>query len=131
MNIKDCALIKPLSCTREQPIVEVAKILKDNKQRRVIVVDENQAPIGIISTTDMSNRVVAENRDLSQTVAGDVMSSPIFVVADIDDDVCELYKRMVDHKSFFVPITIDGKLHGILRYAELLRKTKACMVSHK
>ena len=66
MLVKNCTLIKPLYCKKNTNVVEAAKILRDNQQRRIIVVDDKEHPIGIISTTDMSNKVVAGNKDASK-----------------------------------------------------------------
>lgn len=121
MLVKNCTLIKPLSCNKETSVVEVAKILRDNKQRRIIVVDENKSPIGIISTTDINNRVVAENKSASKLKAQDIMTSPIFLTCDINDNLNDIFKKMVEHESFFCPVTKDSKLYGILTYGELMR----------
>ena len=36
----------------------------------------------------------------------------------------EVFEKMVTHQSFFVPVTKDGKLYGILTYAELMKKAQ-------
>ncbi len=122
MLVKNCTLIKPLSCSTETNAVEVAKILRDNRQRRIIVVDENEAPIGIISTTDINNRVVAENKDASKLKAKDIMTSPIFLVCDLNDSLNDIFRKMVQHESFFCPVTKDKKLYGVLTYGELMKR---------
>ena len=122
MQVKDCTLIKPLSCRKETNVVEVAKMLRDNKQRRIIVTDENEYPIGIISTTDINNRVVAEKKDPSKLKAEDVMTSPIYLTCDIDDNLNDIFKKMVEHESFFCPVTKENKLHGVLTYGELIKR---------
>jgi CBS domain-containing protein len=122
MNVKHCTLIRPLSCNVDTPVVEVAKALRDNKQRRIIVVDDK--PVGIISTTDMNNKVVAENIDANTTRAKDIMTAPIFLVADLEDDLGEIYQKMIEHQSFFVPVTKEGKLYGVLTYGEIISHVK-------
>ena len=121
MIVKNCTLIKPLKCSLNSSIADVARILKKEKQRRIIVIDENEYPVGIISTTDMSNRVVAENRDASKLTANEIMTTPVYLVCDMDDDLNEIFRKMVHHETFFVPVTQNGKLHGILTYGELLK----------
>lgn len=122
MLVKNCTLLKPLSCDNETNIVEVAKMLRDNKQRRIIVVNENDEPIGIISTTDINNKVVAENKEASSLKAEDVMTHPIYLTCDIDDNLNDIFKKMVEHQSFFCPVTKDKKLYGILTYGELMNR---------
>ncbi|HLG24659.1 MAG TPA: CBS domain-containing protein [Candidatus Nanoarchaeia archaeon] len=124
MQAQTCSLIKPLSCKKETSVVIVAKALKDNKQRRIIVVDENEHPVGIVSTTDINNKVVAENKDASKIKAEEIMTSPIYLVCDINEDVNEIFKKMVHHETFFVPITKEKKLYAVLTYGELLNCLK-------
>ena len=122
LTVKDCTLIKPLFCSKDANVVEVAKILRENKQRRIIIIDDKDAPIGIISTTDINNRVAAESKDASRLKAQEVMTSPIFLVCDISDSLDAIFKKMVEHESFFCPVTDHGKLYGILTYGELIKK---------
>ena len=121
MKVKDCTLIKPLYCYEETNAVEVAKFLRDNKQRRIIVVDESERPIGIISTTDINNRVVAEKKEYSKLKAKDIMTSPIYLTCDENDDLNDIFKKMVEHESFFCPVTKESRLYGVLTYGELMR----------
>lgn len=124
MLVKDCTLIKPLICKKEASIIEVAKILRDNKQRRIIVIDEKKSPSGIISTTDINNRIVAENKDASNLKAKDIMTSPIYLTCDFEDNLNEVFNKMVSRESFFCPVVKDKKIHGILTYGELMAKAK-------
>ncbi len=121
MQVKDCTLIKPLFCKRQMNVVEAAKLLRDNKQRRIIVIDEKEFPVGIISTTDMNNRVVAENKDASMLKAEDIMASPVYLICDYDDNLDEVFSKMIHHESFFCPVIKDKKLYGVLTYGELIK----------
>lgn len=131
MIVKECTLIKPLSCRPDENALQVAKLLRRNKQRRIIVVDNDNSPIGIVSTTDMNNRVVAENKSPQKTTAKDIMSSPIYLVCDINDDLNEVFKKMVEHESFFCPVTKNKKLYGVLTYGELSRRIKEGITNAK
>lgn len=124
MKVKMCALIKPLSCRKGTGIVEAAKILMENKQRRLIVVDEKDYPVGILSTTDISNKVVAGGKTPGKLKVDEVMTSPLYLVCDIEDDLAAIYRKMVEHESFFVPALKEGKLYGILTYGELVERAK-------
>jgi signal-transduction protein with cAMP-binding, CBS, and nucleotidyltransferase domain len=125
MKVEDCTLLRPLKCSETENIVEVAKILRKEKQRRVIVVDENEFPFGIISTTDISNRVVAENKEPSKLKAADIMTSPIFLICDLGDDLEGIFTRMVEQKSYFCPVVKEKKLYGIITYGELIKHVQS------
>jgi len=118
MEIKDCKLRKVISCDKEENIVNVSKKLRDNKERHIIVTD-NEKPIGIISTTDINNRVVAENKDIKKTKAGEIMTSPI-IIRDINAPLVQTYIDMIKQNTFSCPITKDNKLIGVLDLKELM-----------
>ena len=121
MIVKNCTLIQALSCEQETNLVDVAKILRDNKQRRIIVTDHDK-PVGIISTTDMNNKVVAENKLPNDLKAKEIMTSPLFLACDWEDDLTQIYKKMLEHKTYFVPVTKEGKLYAVLTYGELKKR---------
>ena len=121
MHVKDCTLVKPLYCNKTAKAVEVAKLLRDNKQRRIIVVDGKLHPVGIISITDINNKVVAENKDAMELRAHEIMTSPIYLVCDIKDDLTDVFKKMLHHETFFCPVIKNNELYGILTYGEIIK----------
>lgn len=116
MKINQCKIRKAISCDREENVVEIAKKLRDGKERHIVVV-ENEKPVGIISTTDMNNRVIAEEKNLNKTKAEDIMTESI-VVRDINDSLGETYTQMIKAGVFSCVITEKGKLKGILDLRE-------------
>lgn len=118
MEINDCKLRTVISCNKNEDTVSIAKKLRDNKERHIIVTD-NEKPIGIISTTDINNRVVAENKDLKKTKAESIMTSPI-IVKDINEPLVQTYIEMIKQNIFSCPITRDDKLIGVLDLKELM-----------
>lgn len=120
MKIKDCRLKEVLSCDKYENIVEIAKTLREKRQRHMIVTD-NKMPIGIISTTDINNRVVAENKNLMKTKAEEIMTAPI-LTKDINENLTQAYIEMIKENIFSVPITENQKLKGTLELKEAMEK---------
>ncbi|MBR9705780.1 CBS domain-containing protein [Candidatus Pacearchaeota archaeon] len=118
LTIKDCKLREVISCDNTEDIVTVAKKLKNEKQRHIIVTEKDK-PIGIISTTDINNRVVAENKDLKKTKAQSIMTSKI-LVKDINEDLVQTYLEMIKDNIFSCPVTTDEKLIGTLDLKEVM-----------
>ena len=119
--IKECVMIEPLYCNGEDSIVEVAKKLREHLIRYIYVVDSEGKPVGVISTTDINNRVVAEGKNPSELSAKDVMTKPIHSFEE-DSDEKEVYRACVKNEIATCPVTKDGKLVGIISIHELLRK---------
>lgn len=120
MKIKDCKLRDVLECDKGKNIVGVAKELRDKKHRHIIVTEKGK-PEGIISTTDINNKVVAENKDLEKTKAKDIMTSPI-ISKDINEPLSQTYIEMIRENLFSCPVTKSGKLIGTLDMKEATQK---------
>ena len=115
--LKNCTLIEPFKCEKNSTVVEVAKLLSTNTLRHIFVVDEQDHPVGIISMTDINNRVVAKEKDLN-TLAKDIMSSPIEVY-DLNDNVMKVYSEMMAKKRVMCAVTQHKKFVGIITINEL------------
>ncbi len=122
MNIETCSLQKPLSCLSTASIVEVAQALCTKECRQILVV-EKDAPVGIISTTDIVARVVAAKKDPSKTQAKDIMTQPIHSL-DAATSVEKAYLFMIQKNLFSIPVTKQGKLVGILPFSKSLGQNK-------
>lgn len=124
MKVNQCELIEPLTCNEDDAVPEVAKLLRKHQQRRIVVTNKEQVPIGIISTTDMNNKVVAENKEAEKLIAKDIMTSPIHIVCDINDKVSEIFNKMKEKNCYYCPVTKHDKVYGILTYGEVVRATQ-------
>jgi CBS domain-containing protein len=131
MHVKNCTLIKPLSCASGTTVMKAAQILREKKQRRILVVDQHEYPVGILSTTDVNNKVAAEGKDSKTIKVDEIMTKPIHLVCDLNDDINEIYRQMVGKQTFFVPVLKDKKLHGILTYAEIVEHAKKVLQNGK
>ena len=108
-------------CKEKDTVLEVSKILRDTQSRHIIIVNENLKPVGIISTVDINNRVVAEGKNASSLKALDIMTKPIETV-ELDSDYNEAYRKMIGKGTYSIPVTKDGKLIGLLGFNQLFSK---------
>ena len=123
MKPSNCDLIPALSCDDDTPIVEVARILRKHKQRRIIVVNDDLYPIGILSVTDISNKVVAEGKD-PNTVTAKEIKEDLAIVADCNQDLIKLGEEMQEKSIYMAPIVKEGKLCGIINYGEIIKRAQ-------
>jgi CBS domain-containing protein len=121
MTIKNCTLIEALTCNEDDLVVEVAKKIREHLLRHIYVVDSENKPVGVISTTDINNRIVAEGKDPNNIKANEIMTSPIETI-DEDMDEREAYKVCVKGNIVACPVTKEGKISGIISVNEILRK---------
>ncbi len=112
-------------CKEDDTLLEVSRILRDTQSRHLIVVNKNLSPMGIISTVDINNRIVAEEKDPKKIKAKEMMTKPIASV-DINTSYQEAYEKMIAKGTYSLPVTEKGKLIGMLDFNLLFKK--ACEV---
>ena len=110
-------------CSEQDTILEVSQILRDTQTRHIIVLNKEKQPVGIISTVDINNRVVAEKKDPSKIKAQDIMTKPIAHV-DITSSYDDAYKKMIERGTYSLPGTEKGKLIGLIDFNLLFKKCK-------
>jgi CBS domain-containing protein len=120
MKVKDCVLIEAFKCNENDNVVSIAKKFKEITLRHIFVVDNKDYPIGIISSNDIINRVVAEGKDPHKLIAKDIMSKPI-LVSDINDDLEKLYESMTKKHSVMEAVVKDHKMIGIITIHQILK----------
>ena len=114
-------LTKTVICTLEEPVTEVARILRDTRARHLLVLDDNKCPQGIISTTDINNRVVAEEKDPKNLKAQDIMTTSIHCV-QMDTEVADVLATMSEHNLSSLPVVDDKKsLLGMIDFSSALQ----------
>jgi len=120
-KIKSCSLFKGVCVGENLGIISVAKSFHDFQERRIFVLDKKKYPVGIISIVDINDRVVAKGLDLKKTKAKDIMSYPIKLIADFEDDLKDIASKMVELDVYYVPVISKGIFKGILTYANLVK----------
>lgn len=119
MEIKNCRLMKALSCKEDDSCVSVAKLMKNNKERHIIVC-KGSKPVGIISSVDLVNKLMAEGKDPKKVKAKQVMTSPVHTI-DVNESVVKSYFDMAKRNIYSCPVVEDEKLVGNIALHETLR----------
>ncbi|KAG6596139.1 myosin-like protein [Phytophthora cinnamomi] len=111
---------KVLTVSETTTIAELSRTMGRNKMDCVLVVSEEGMLNGIITDTDLTRRVVSENKSLDSTRVGDVMTrNPVFV--SMDDPAIDALICMLEGKFRHLPVVErDGPVVGILSIAKCL-----------
>ena len=112
-------LCEAVVCHENEFVVEIAKVLRDLKIRHLIVVDENDKPVGFVSQTDIIDKVVAEGKNSNEVKIKEIMTNDI-VVLDSNEDYDKAYELMSKLRTFSIPVVTDEKIVGILDYTTLI-----------
>ena len=100
---------------------ETARYLRDNQVRAVGVLNGGGRLIGIVSQSDVSDKVAAENKCPAWMRVPEIMSSHLVLIkptATLD----ECLWLMEKHKIFHLPVVDDkADFHGLISVQDLLR----------
>ncbi|MEM9113574.1 MAG: DUF294 nucleotidyltransferase-like domain-containing protein [Myxococcota bacterium] len=90
----------------EATVRSVAQRMRDERIGSMLVVDDEGRPIGLVTDTDLRNRVVAEGLDVDSRVSS-IMSSPVSTIRP-DPTVDELTEQILRKGSRHFVVTEDG-----------------------
>jgi CBS domain-containing protein len=144
MNACDVMTKAVVSVHPDTPVSEIARLLLDKGISAVPVIDNNGAPMGMVSEGDLIRpdqaarearrewwlEILAEGEQLNpeflvwldsqKQAARAVMSAPVITVSE-DTDVGEIARLLIAHQIKRVPVVRDGRVIGIVAREDLLR----------
>jgi signal-transduction protein with cAMP-binding, CBS, and nucleotidyltransferase domain len=123
-TVKEVKLLPAITVGLEDSTVDVAKKLHDFQERRIFVIDKKKYPVGIISIVDVNDKLVAKGKNPKTTKAKEIMSYPVKLVLEVNTPIEEAKKMMIANNNFYVPITENGKLKGLLSYSIISSNSK-------
>ena len=114
-------LTETIVCRENDTAMEVARILRDTNARHLIVLADENKPSGIISTTDINNRIVAEGKDIIKTKAKDFMTKDIVRISKSSELADAIVKMSERNISSLPVIDENSQLVGVLEFTNALR----------
>jgi CBS domain-containing protein len=144
MNAGDIMTKAVVSVHPDTPVREIARLLLDKGISAVPVIDNNGAPIGMVSEGDLIRpdqaarearrewwlEILAEGEQLSpeflawlhsqRPAARAIMSAPVITVSE-GTEVGEIARLLFAHRIKRVPVVRDGRVIGIVAREDLLR----------
>ncbi|KAG0254011.1 hypothetical protein DFQ27_007088 [Actinomortierella ambigua] len=109
LTLKDTALV-----------VDAARIMAAKRADAVLVIDEDQHLVGIMTDKDLAFRVVAEGLDIRSTLLSQVMTRNPFCVTT-DTNATEALNKMVNGGFRHLPVCDDdGDVVGLLDITKCL-----------
>lgn len=129
MLVRDRMSKHPITITADVHIDEALKMMRDNKVRRLPVVDKDGRLVGIVSEMDLlyaspspatSLSVYEIHYLMARITVQDVMTKDV-ISAEEDTPLEEAARIMVDNKIGGLPVVRDGKLVGIITETDLFK----------
>ena len=107
-----------LSVQVEQNVLEVARLMVEHNIGAVPVVHSDQL-VGIFTERDLMSRVVADGRDTTKTLVGEVMTDDPLTI-DPGDTLETCLTLMRRHNFRHLPVCKDRELKGIVSLRDIL-----------
>lgn len=112
----------PITCDFRSSLKDAAIQMSTHKIGCIIVIDDNRNPVGIITNSDIKNKIATGLFPIETSVSN-VMSSPV-ITNKKDLTVAEGQLQMIKHHIGHLCITKDGtinsKLIGVLSHHDIL-----------
>ena len=114
---------EPIVCTFTTSIQKAALTMREERVGSIIVVDEKNHPVGIITDTDLRNKV-ATGEVATDAEVNVVMSQPVYCVPagqSVNDYVLDLTRYGVHHLCVTKTGNAQSELLGVITDHDILR----------
>jgi CBS domain-containing protein len=109
---------KVITAHAGQLLKEAIGLLVQHNIGALVVVDDADKPVGIISERDLI-RAVARGEDLAQPVSAVMTRAVIFGTPQ--DDLASVMKTMTERRFRHLPVMEGGKLVGIVSIGDMVK----------
>lgn len=106
-----------LTCGPEASIQGAAQRMRERRVGSIVIVDPQHRPLGIVTDTDLRDRVVSKALDASATPVSAVMSSPVCCLKEpqtVSDLISLVMQRGLHHFCFTESGTASSAVTGVL-----------------
>ena len=103
-----------------ETVAAAAALLHARKVGAMVVVDEGQDIVGIVSERDIIRVLAEQGAEALKLTVGDCMTRDV-IFADPQETVDLLLNRMTDRRIRHLPVCRDGRLAGIVSIGDLVK----------
>ena len=123
LELRDVMIRQPITVPPNITVFEAAQIIMENKSSGVIVVDDEQNLVGILSELDCLKVTLAgayNDDEFSTALVEDVMTKKV-VVQNPNDDIVDVATSMLEHRQRRRPVVENGKVVGQVTCRQILK----------
>ncbi|MEJ6515678.1 MAG: CBS domain-containing protein [Pseudomonadales bacterium] len=123
LELRDVMIRQPITVPPNITVFEAAQIIMENKITGVIVVDDEQNLVGILSELDCLKVTLAgayNDDEFSTALVEDVMTKKV-VVQNPNDDIVDVATSMLEHRQRRRPVVENGKVVGQVTCRQILK----------
>jgi len=110
----------------ESTVTEALALMRRRYLHSLIVQASDKNPeLGIITSTDICDKIIAQGQNPSKTLVGEIMTTPLITVSQ-DDSLQDCSKVMMKHHIHHIPVVDkDNHLVGMISATDFLVAAEA------
>jgi len=120
LKIENVMVSDVITVEAEATVRQAVDLMNKHEIGCLIVVDEEEKPVGILTERDLLRRVLASRKDPVRTKVSQVMSKPLITVTphmDLEEAVRLMFKKKIKK----LPVVEDGQLVGLVTLTDMVR----------
>ena len=121
-TVLDIMTTPPVKVTSDESIESVASLMRDENIAAVLVTDDSDDLVGLVTARDLVWRALADGASTEAEVGSAVTADPICLRSD--DSVDDAAGVMWKHALWQAPVVEDGKAVGMVFLTDLLEEEK-------
>jgi len=106
--------------SKDQNVRQALILMSEKNIGAIIVVDNNDFPIGIFSERDYARKIILKGKSSKDTLLDEVMTKELITVTR-DDKIEQCMEIMIEKKIRHLPVLEDKKIIGIISIGDLLK----------
>ena len=108
------------TATSEDTVETIANKMKENQVGSIVVVNEKNHPIGIVTERDIVRRVISEGKYPKITKVDDIKTTSLITI-DPEISVYDAALIMTKYRIRRLPVVKDNTLYGIITSDDLVK----------
>ncbi len=114
---------KPLTCSGSESVLDAVKRMAEKNFGSIIVVDETDRVVGMMTERDIFRRLIAAELDPKVTLVDQIMTAPVRT-AKADDELVDWLRMMSNERFRRLPIVDDdGKIVAVMTQGDFVSYT--------
>ena len=108
------------TATSEDTVETISNKMKENQVGSVVVVNEKNHPLGIVTERDIVRRVISDGKDPKITKVDDIKTTSLITI-DPETSVYDAALIMTKYRIRRLPVVKDNTLYGIITSDDLVK----------
>ena len=114
---------KPLTMTKDRMVSDAVASMCDKSYGSVMIVDDEDKVIGVVTERDIMRKIVNEGRDANETPLGEIMTADPRLAKETDD-VVDWLRIMSNERFRRLPVVDDsGRIKAVFTQGDFVSYT--------